>query len=280
MSNITISTNHTSKTISCAICGEIVPRTGPIQWYCYKCSKEKNQKRTKPKKETILTTEAQKERAKNREISEKGRIRRGREISKILRSSICWGSSDPVDLHTIIRVSVPFTWSFSKNRIFSIGRGNSHVFLRKDVKSARQNLIDAISYNISKNGNPFKKGKVWLDIFVQKPNNRGDAVNVVDSVCDSVKIAIGIDDRYFSIRKLDWQITKENPRIYVGIGQSNIDEMFCCAYCGRELSLNHRSPQKRTCNSCQYEPEFQKFLQEHAQMKIAEQEHQNDYDIS
>jgi hypothetical protein len=112
--------------------------------------------------------------------------------------------------------------------------------------------------NAMRGGESFYRGKVWLDILVQKPNNRGDAVNLLDSICDVVKEAIGIDDRYFSIRRLDWEIVKKDPLIYIGIGQEISEHHFCCTYCGRMVPESEKSAHKRTCKNCRFGTPIQK----------------------
>jgi len=97
-------------------------------------------------------------------------------------------------------------------------------------------------------------GRLWLDIFVQKPNHRGDAVNVVDLVCDAVEDATGVDDRWFSVRRLDWEVKKSDPLLYVVIGQETSEEQRICALCGRELPTTmfgpHGKSVGRECRNC------------------------------
>lgn len=101
------------------------------------------------------------------------------------------------------------------------------------------------------------QNRVWLDILVQKPNQRGDAVNFVDLICDAAKSAIGIDDRWFSIRRLDWQIVKDDPKIYIGIGQEDVPAVQACSSCGRLLPFSefHKNTRlqngvSRNCKEC------------------------------
>ena len=79
----------------------------------------------------------------------------------------------------------------------------------------------------------FFNNKVWLDVLVQKPNHKGDAVNVLDLVCDAIKEAIGVDDRWFAIRRLDWEIVKDNPRLVLGVSQDSDVDSQLCSYCGQ-----------------------------------------------
>lgn len=87
--------------------------------------------------------------------------------------------------------------------------------------------------------------KVWIDILVQKPNHRGDAINVVDLVCDAVKDAVPVDDRWFCIRRLDWEIVKDDPQLIIGIGQETTEDAQVCSFCGQIKPLDAFNKDKR-----------------------------------
>ena len=240
-----------SETIDCKLCGVTTVRRGPIQSYCIPCSEARDleRKRKWAAKNPPKTKTRENQKAKS--IAERVRLQdRGRIASSKLDRGMGWPVSCDDDIYRFVRVKVPFSWGFSKNAIFSMNRKLGHVFIRKKSRDLRNNLTALIAKSVK--DERFFTGKVWLDIFVQKPDNKGDAVNVVDMVCDAVKDAIGVDDRYFSIRKLDWQIMKENPMLYVGVGQSITEDHFYCCYCGREQPLTNRSSQKSTCKDCRF----------------------------
>ena len=156
-----------------------------------------------------------------------------------------------------VRVAVPFTYAASKNHIYTI-TDRGHVAMRRESRAKRSEITAAIADAVR--GKGIVHNKVWLDIFVQKPNHKGDAVNVVDLVSDAVKDAIGIDDRWFCIRRLDWQIVKTGGMLFVGIGQASAESVQACSYCGRVLALtafclnsrNHLGV-GRECKDCQRE---------------------------
>lgn len=240
--------------IICESCKKETPKraNGP-QKYCVECSAKKDQERKNKWNRANLRPENE-----NREYKAKRRIlsnKKGLEINRGLRRSISAIDDEEVDLNRIVRVVVPFDYGFSKNSIYGTGKGG-HVFLRKEHRRLR----DLLTYKIKlgSSGEEWYEDKVWLDIFVEKPNHQGDAVNVVDAVCDAVKEAIGVDDNWFSIRKLDWQIVKEDPRLVVGIGQSSTSHKRVCSYCGRILTLDHFNKNKsdkklgvaRECKEC------------------------------
>jgi len=104
----------------------------------------------------------------------------------------------------------------------------------------------------------FFHNKVWVDIFAEKPDQRsGDAINLLDRVADSIKRAIGVDDRWYSVRRIDWSIVKENPRIYIGMGQVDRWDGQVCSHCGRILSIDNFQRSRgtklgvgRSCKDC------------------------------
>lgn len=55
---------------------------------------------------------------------------------------------------------------------------------------------------------------------------------MLDVICDAVKVGIGVDDRWFCVRRLDWAIVKLNPTITVGVSQSVTEHHRACHLCG------------------------------------------------
>jgi hypothetical protein len=137
---------------------------------------------------------------------------------------------------------VPFSYSASKNYIHALAR-SGHVFLRRKSKSKRVEITTAIRDSLG--DRRVAHNKIWIDILVQKPNHRGDAINVVDLVCDAVKDAIPVDDRWFCIRRLDWQIVKYDPQLIIGIGQESAEDAQVCSYCGQIKPLERFNKDKR-----------------------------------
>lgn len=63
------------------------------------------------------------------------------------------------------------------------------------------------------------RGVLWLRIHVYLPHHKGDAINCLDLVADAVEKGTGLDDRWYEIRSLTWEIDRANPRMVVDIGQ-------------------------------------------------------------
>jgi hypothetical protein len=172
-------------------------------------------------------------------------------------AGITWPADGEPDLAWLVRVSVPFDWSFSKNAVWrNVGRG--HVILGEEAKASRDRLIAAIERTMA--GQMVVEHRVWLDIMVEKPSHRGDAINVLDTVADALKVAIRLDDVWFSVRRLDWRIVSDQPRLYVGFGQEvgAVDSQHCC-HCGLLLAQGEehftrnrstRTGWSRECRAC------------------------------
>lgn len=158
------------------------------------------------------------------------------------------------DLLWIVRLAVPFSYASSKNHIWT-QRGRDPVARRADSRAFRAHLTEELRAAL--HGRRVAQNKLWIDIRVQKPNHKGDAVNVVDLVCDAIKDATGLDDRWYSIRSVDWEIVKQGSLLFVGIGQESDEDLQVCSTCGRSLLLDmfakNRSSKRglaRVCHDC------------------------------
>lgn len=151
------------------------------------------------------------------------------------RSSIFWYDDSVAELIWMLRVMVPFTYAASKNHIYA-SRKTGHVFLRSESRAKRTEISLAIREGLG--DRKVAHNKVWIDILVQKPNHSGDAINVIDLVCDAIKDVIPVDDRWFCIRRVDWEIIKDDPQLIVGIGQATTEDAQVCSYCGQIKPLN------------------------------------------
>lgn len=232
--------------IICQACGTAAPRRGASQKFCKPCSEKRDLER-----KALWHKDHW---GKQYETKKSEILERGREVSLQERSSLLSWFAGDVNLIWKVSVSVPFDWAASKNHLFTLRR-QGHVALRQEGRAFR----DALAYTIKSamTGQKVVQNKVWIDIFIQKPNQRGDAANFVDVICDAIKDAIGVDDRWYSIRRLDWQIVKDDPRIFVGIGQDTTTEVQACSSCGRLMEYHHFHKNKgtkagisRNCHSC------------------------------
>lgn len=238
--------------ITCAVCGIRTQKNSPSQIYCASCSSERDiQRKNNWARQHPSSKDVQQQHYKKRRSTA---TERGESISLLAASSIARVVSIP-DLLWVTRIAVPFTYAASKNHIYRLGQ-SGHVTLRKEARAIRERITHSMAEAVF--GRKVAHNKLWIDIFVQKPDHKGDAVNVVDLVCDAIKDATGLDDRWFSVRAVDWEIVKGGRgMLYIGIGQDTEVDAQVCSSCGRILPFDafpkNRSNKlgiTRNCREC------------------------------
>lgn len=236
--------------VICSKCNATAMRRGASQKFCRACSEieSRAQKgRIESKHDHAPDSRAERRRALAEE-------RRTAGAGRSERASMSWPAECEPSLEWTVRVAVPFSYAMSKNAIWrSVGAG--HVVLREESKALRESLMWEVKAALG--AIPIRQNRLWLDIMVEKPDHRGDALNVVDLVADAVKVATGLDDRWYSMRRLDWRVCKDRPRLIVGLGQEAVADALVCSYCGRVLELdsftkNRSGPlgRSRVCIEC------------------------------
>lgn len=251
---ITRGANLKPRPIVCQQCGATEERIGRAV-YCTACSNERQAERQRvwarrnlaSKEKQAAWGEAQKSRA----------VSRGIEISRDEKYTLAETCLYDVDLLWLNRIAIPFSYAASKNHVWALN-GKGHIWQRGESKAYRSALTLAIQASLA--GRQVRQNKLWLDIFVQKPNHKGDAVNVIDLVCDAMKDATKLDDRWYCIRRVDWQIVKTGPILAVGFGQESDEDLQVCSYCGRMLPFDMFNKHKgsrngigRECKECRSE---------------------------
>jgi len=239
------------KHVVCIGCGELAPWRGGAQKYCVTCSEARHVSRS-----------GQREAA---ERAASAVIERGKAISaKVSRKSLVW-SPPPVFHEWQVKFKIPFDRASSKNHVWSLAAGGGHVFKGKQSR-AFQDLV-AHKIKIATAGLPVVQNKVWIELFVQKPHHMGDAINVVDVICDGLKVGLGVDDRWFCLEGVDWEITKNNPQIFVTVSQRDNFDAQACSHCGRILPFESFRKKKttksgfdRVCLQCSSEARSTAFV--------------------
>lgn len=176
------------------------------------------------------------------------------EMTTAQRKSSIMRAFDAPEFEWIVTFKVKHSLDASKNRRWS-NNGKGAVFLSESVRRYQDYLIHATKRAMQ--GTAVCQNKVWISLFVQKPNHRSDAINVVDTVCDAIKAAIDLDDRWFCIGRLDWEIKRNDPEIFITIGQASREDMIVCSHCGDikaldEFGLKKGGPlgRQRVCKEC------------------------------
>jgi hypothetical protein len=177
---------------------------------------------------------------------------RGAKLSQAAAGNIA--SIRQPQLSWVVRVAMPFSYAASRNHVWT-AKDRDHVSSRARSNAYRAELTTILRSALSTQ--QVKVNKLWLDIFVQKSDHKGDAVNVVDLVCDAVKDAAGLDDRWYALRSVDWEIVKGVGRLFVGVGQEECWDAIACSSCGRVLPLDmfasnksNRQGRSRNCHGC------------------------------
>jgi hypothetical protein len=127
-----------------------------------------------------------------------------------------------------VRVSVPFSYAGSKNHIWRLG--GHHVEARQEMREfglaiERELAIGLREVRVVQN-------KLWVTLLIEKPDHRGDAINLIDLCCDAIKRATNLDDRWYCIKGVDWRIAKKSPCIVIAIGQEDDVDVQPCSACG------------------------------------------------
>lgn len=232
----------------CFSCQKTIDAPYGPQKYCAECSRKinwarKNEWARRHHKETW-----QKRRVKSAEEYSARRSllkKLGSDESAKSAKGILWDSNMLPVLVNELKLKIPFTYALSKNFQWGYHQAG-YVHLRSEARAARDGLTAAIVAAKPS----FVQGKIWVDICVQKPEQRGDAVNFVDAICDAVKKGIGIDDRWFSLRRVDWQVVKEDPWIIVSIGQEYTEPHNICSYCGALKHFSKFTGKKKIGKEC------------------------------
>lgn len=113
-------------------------------------------------------------------------------------------------------ICVPFNSNYSKNGLHMIGRAGN-MYKTREGKKLQEDVQLLAAHAMCGDVLP-KDTKIWVDLFIEKPNNRSDAANVLDLIFDGLKKGIGRDDRWFSLYRLDWAIQPVDPSIFIAVG--------------------------------------------------------------
>ncbi|MFQ5732750.1 MAG: hypothetical protein ACE5KM_12455 [Planctomycetaceae bacterium] len=243
-----------ARTIRCTVCGVETPKRAASQKYCPPCSTQRDleRKRLWAREHPPAPEQAARNTKHGHNRTELSR-EAGLVVNRKSARSIVW-CHEPPDLLWIVRIAVPFSYATSKNHLYTTRR-TGHVALRREARAKRTEITVALRQALARRR--VAHNKLWIDLLVQKPSHKGDAINVVDLVCDAVKDAVPVDDNWFSIRRLDWEIVKEQPRLYIGVGQDADWDGQVCSYCGqiRELACFNKHKGNhlgvgRECKDC------------------------------
>jgi hypothetical protein len=116
----------------------------------------------------------------------------------------------------IATVTCTYSSALSKNaRLKRSFRGR--LYIAPAAKAAEKVLESELTTGLK--GVKMYQNRIYLDIQVNKSRNTVDALNFVDAVADCLKRVIGVDDKWYGIKALDWTLNKTNPSIIIKLYQ-------------------------------------------------------------
>lgn len=113
----------------------------------------------------------------------------------------------PENVVAELSLEIFLDWNLSKNRKITRNKQGQTVYNKN--KSQVDNLQKTIFYLYKSNNIVFEARKIWVFLTIHKSTKRGDVSNFVDTVADAIKLAIAVDDSYFSF-VLDYEIDKKD----------------------------------------------------------------------
>lgn len=112
-------------------------------------------------------------------------------------------------------VKVTYNSNLSKNaRIANRFKG---FYIKPEAKRAEAVLEHELTIALKRV--KLYNNKVYLDIFVMKPRTNIDAINFLDAIADVLKRVTGVDDKWYSVKSIDWAVDTKQPYIVVKLYQ-------------------------------------------------------------
>lgn len=117
-----------------------------------------------------------------------------------------------------VLVSFPYDSNLSKNKAHGTTK-TGKWYTKADHRKLKEDLLEILADACK--GHEWKKEKYWLAIHVQKPSNRGDAINYLDAIADVVKHAVGVDDNFLEVERITFEVIKNGTdnKIFISISQ-------------------------------------------------------------
>jgi len=156
-----------------------------------------------------------------------------------------------------VAVVLRYDAGWSKNRIWQNDpRGGHGRHLTTWARARRDELAGILRPELARV--PLVHHRLWLWLHVSKPDHRSDALNCLDLVADAVQEAAGLDDRWFGLGHLGWDVRPGHGvlRLWCGQEAGAVDSNIC-GRCGDILPLHAfnrnagaRTGRASTCREC------------------------------
>ena len=153
-------------------------------------------------------------------------------------------------------ISVPCDYGWSKNKMWVARRGTYARRLSKEASMRKSALARSIKETIHRKEIHVVNGPLWFSIHAELPNHKGDAINFVDLVADSIEEGTGLNDRWYSIRGVTWEVKPSFGLMHVSFGQDSDENVQVCGACGEVLPFHNFGNGKNkfslatTCREC------------------------------
>jgi len=118
---------------------------------------------------------------------------------------------------------VPFDWQWSKNRMWEARAGTYARRLADHARTRRDTLAMILGLALRKERVQPVENELWFGVHVWIPDRRGDAINCLDLVADAIEIATEVDDRWYQLGGLTWELDRAEPALFVWIGQEFLE---------------------------------------------------------
>jgi len=218
----------------CEKCKALFEKKAPVQRFCVNCGKWRDKARKiawQREQDRLFGGSAH--RRETEGLATSRRVKRKERGEAIGLKNVKAFSSLPVrsDAKKVIRFEFPNDGYLSKNSLVNMGMvsGKPFTFVRKDIKKRKEAIGLLVMAQLGSYVWP--RSKTFIDIMVQKHMVGSDAINVVDTVCDAIKKGLDVDDEWFCIGTLDWEVVKRDPKIYVQISTFDHEHQKVCGCC-------------------------------------------------
>lgn len=130
-------------------------------------------------------------------------------------------------------VTIPHSYGLSKNQThFAHGRR-----LTKEARDTTAWVAGLVARAVA--DQIVVQNTLWIDLFVEQPNARGDCINYLDWAADAVKVGLDFDDNWFSCAGITGAIVKDDEcQLHIGFGQTADWSGKPCVICGQLLPFD------------------------------------------
>jgi len=225
--------------VICEKCGAIDQRRGGIQRFCRVCNPLLAKQRKLAWQREHPREPRDKRMARTRVMASKIK-----DFGAALSQSEAKGTKllpQPDTKGCAIQFQLSYSSLFSKNAIWNLiaQHGKPSMRVRSEVKGLRESIGWLVKEALG--GTVWPQGKTWVDVVIQKPNHKSDAVNVLDTLCDGIKLGLGLDDRWFAVGVLDWEVVKDRGQVLVQLRSEHTEPRELCSNCGQIRPLDQFS---------------------------------------